>query len=131
MKKRTKYCRAICWWRHNCRRSNIFADARFWFLPKPSQILPKFSQILRKFPQIYPKLSKFCPNLPKKFLGYATAFPAFPAPTPLDEGADVETSRRWLVEEWRALDWWRSGACELVDAAGVKTMDCIVCKDGK
>jgi len=33
---------------HSRGRSNVFGDARFWFLPKPNQIL-QFTQILPKY----------------------------------------------------------------------------------
>jgi len=53
---------------HSHRRSNVFGDARFWFLPKPNQILPEFYPIYRNFTQICEK---------------KIATPASPAPTPL------------------------------------------------
>jgi len=34
---------------HSLRRSNVFRDAKFWFLPKPTQILPNL-------PKFYPNL---------------------------------------------------------------------------
>jgi len=41
---------------HSRRRSNVFEDASFWFLPTSNQILPNFTQF-----------NQICPNLPKKF----------------------------------------------------------------
>jgi len=89
---------------HSRRRSNVFWDARFSFLPKPNQILPKFYpiypnftqftqilpnypdfiQILPNLPKIYPNFTQICPNWPKfctnlpkkKMLGDAAASPA-------------------------------------------------------
>jgi len=53
---------------HTRRRSNVFGDARFWFLPKPNQILPnliKFYPNFTKSNQILPNLIKFYPNFTK------------------------------------------------------------------
>jgi len=44
--------------KHSCRRSNVFEDARVWFLLKPNQISPNFT-IFSKFYQIYPNFTQF------------------------------------------------------------------------
>jgi len=55
--------------KHSRKRSNVFGNARFWFLPKPNQILPKFYSI-------YLNLPKYYPNLPKNLLRDVAASPA-------------------------------------------------------
>jgi len=48
---------------HIRRRSNVFGDARFWFLSKPNQILPnlpRFVQISLKFAQIGLNFVQIC-----------------------------------------------------------------------
>jgi len=47
---------------HRRRRSSVFGNARFWFLPKPNQILPKFCTIYSNLLKFYPNLPKFCLN---------------------------------------------------------------------
>jgi len=63
---------------HSRRRSNVFGDAEFWFLPKLYQILLKFAQILPKFGQI--GLNYFAQICLKNLLVDAAASPASPAP---------------------------------------------------
>jgi len=37
--------------KHNRKKSNVFEDAKFWFLPKPNQILPNFTPFIQVLPK--------------------------------------------------------------------------------
>jgi len=66
--------------KHSHRRSNVFGDAKFRFLPKPNQILPNLSKFyLSKF--IQPYITQICPNFAQIYLKNLLTDAHYPAPT--------------------------------------------------